>query len=212
MWRRLDRNECFVLGRMWFRSCPGYVSRPWRVRKEYVIYSYVDDKERERELIKRHSGNGHGKRLTNDLRPKRVSHNGSNYHGESNQQRHNDDDDAISNETLEEKDCLHAFQAVYHELQLIRTVRRSLHADLIKLPTLDQKKLHLKLSAQDSSAQVYLYLGEIHPQLEHRASYRPTAYQPPLVRHHEVKLTQFQWNFHHGFFSCLAIIVWKRAV
>lgn len=92
---------------------------------------------------------------------------------------------------LEEIDCLAAFHAVYHELQLIRTVRRP--RDLLAhmdLPLGDKKKNFHHPSA-DQQMQTLLFLGNIHPQLEQRASYRPTSYQPALVRHDHQEVSVF---------------------
>lgn len=173
------------------RTCPGYISRPWRVRKEYVIYNYVEapgptprtTTPEQQHHAKRHHNNHHNgssrKSTTPDLRPKRVSHNGS-HHQHAVLSNEDEEANVSSSGDLtpsgsvatEDIDCLSAFHAVYHELQLIRTVRRP--RDL------------LNNSKKGNSDQTLLFLGDVHPQLDQRASYRPTSYQPPLVRQHEV--------------------------
>ena len=176
------------------RSCPGFINRPWRVRKEYLVYSYGSqqggevDRASSRPLSvnkQRHGNIHHGngssmKKTTNaDLRSKRVSHNGSHYNvpTEATQQTTTT---TSSNNDADEIDCLSAFHAVYHELQLVRSVRRS--RDLVQQNT-DSK------TTQEVN---FLFLGDVHPQLEQRASYRPTSYQPPLIRHHHEVGTFFQ--------------------
>ena len=55
------------------RTCPGFVNRPWRARKEYTIYNSGEEEERQhgdQELIRRRPKAA--KKLTNDVRPKRV--------------------------------------------------------------------------------------------------------------------------------------------
>ncbi|KAI9557447.1 hypothetical protein GHT06_017275 [Daphnia sinensis] len=190
------------------RSCPGYITRPWRVRKEYLIYNYAVSGEGKSGQLKQSSaksspsdrhwmtasngkrhGNGSGRSnkvggsTGADQRSKRVSHNGSHHHHASSSDFATSDTAAHQMAALEEIDCLAAFHAVYHELQLIRTVRRP--RDLLAhmdLPSGDKKKNFHHPSA-DQQMQTLLFLGNIHPQLEQRASYRPTSYQPALVRH-----------------------------
>ena len=193
------------------RSCPGFINRPWRVRKEYLVYSYgssqlgggggggvggeVVASTRTLSVNKRHGGGGgsihHGngngssmKKTTNaDLRSKRVSHNGSHYNvpTEATQQTSTTSSTTTTTTTTSsssdadhEIDCLSAFHAVYHELQLIRSVRR--RRDLLNVQPVSS-------SSKAQEAQ-FLYLGDVHAQLDQRASYRPTAYQPALIRHH----------------------------
>ena len=160
------------------------------MRKEYLIYNYGSageeggEEQKSDRLTasngKRH-GNGSGRGNKADQRPKRVSHNGSHHlaAAASDSPTANNDNMPV----LDEIDCLPAFHAVYHELQLIRTVRRP--RDLLAEP-IQQKASKVKKSHE--SLQTFLFLGNIHPQLEQRASYRPTSYQPALVRHdhHEV--------------------------
>ena len=64
------------------------------------------------------------------------------------------------------------------------TRRRAVGADsrLARFMLHNQKPL----KTPQLAAQTQLYLGDVHPKLEDRASYRPTAYQPPLSRQHEV--------------------------
>lgn len=168
------------------RSCPGFINRPWRVRKEYLVYSYGSQQSGEvlgsassRPLSvnkQRHANIHHGngssmKKTTNaDLRSKRVSHNGSHYNVPTEATHQTT---TSSNNEADEIDCLSAFHAVYHELQLVRSVRR--WRDLVQQNT-DSKTKNSEVN--------FLYLGDVHPQLEQRASYRPTSYQPPLIRHH----------------------------
>jgi len=171
------------------RTCPGYISRPWRVRKEYMIYNLAEAAGSSSTQIlsaekhsKRHShqqlhNNGSSRKSTTpDLRPKRVSHNGSHHQHQSSEE--SNVSDAGSASTTEDVDCLSAFHAVYHELQLIRTVRRP--RDLLQSNNNNNKK-------NSNPEQTLLFLGDVHPQLDQRASYRPTSYQPALVRQHEVQ-------------------------
>jgi len=154
------------------RSCPGHIQRPWRIRKEYVVYNYgaeessgpvMAHQERVKKLRKRHS-NGNGSKNRSEMPQKRVSHNGSHFQREDVQD--------TPNETLEEVDCLQAFHAVYHELQLIRSARKWRN---------DPRR-----ADGSGSKRTFLFLGDVHTQLEQRASYRPTSYQPGLIRHHEI--------------------------
>ena len=140
---------------------------------------------------KRHgNGSGRGNKIGTDQRSKRVSHNGSHHH-------HASSPDFVTSEStpseasapLDEIDCLDAFHAVYHELQLIRTVRRpmDLLAESASKSSIGNKKKNFQSATVDQQQmQTLLFLGNIHPQLEQRASYRPTSYQPALVRHQEV--------------------------
>jgi hypothetical protein len=190
------------------------------VRKEYLIYNYgpaaagdgksaepfnkpasVRSSSSDRHWMtasngKRHNGSGRGNNNNNkmgaDQRSKRVSHNGS-HHSAS--MASTGGDFATPSDTpvaLDEIDCLAAFHAVYHELQLIRTVRRP--RDLLaESPQQSKssssgsgnkkKNFHLHPAVDAQPMQTLLFLGNIHSQLEQRASYRPTSYQPALVRH-----------------------------
>lgn len=141
---------------------------------------------------KRH-GNGSGRVNKigggGDQRSKRVSHNGSHHHAASS------DFVMSASGSADEIDCLAAFHAVYHELQLIRTVRRPKDLLAESHPVIGNKKKKPTTSTSTSvHQQTLLFLGNIHPQLEQRASYRPTSYQPALVRHdhqevsHQIKL------------------------
>ena len=97
-----------------------------------------------------------------------------------------DDDEEISNETLEEVDCLNAFHAVYHELQLIKSVRKAKKFPKHK-PDFAKNALFY-----ETQPKMYLLLGDIHPHPEHRASYRPTSYQTALVRDQEVRKATYR--------------------
>lgn len=175
-------------------SCPGYVSRPWRVRKEYLIYNYGTSEsatrappiERQITNNKRQNASSRHNKANSDLRAKRVSHNGSHY------QQHATESTPAPADANDEIDCLAAFHAVYHELQLVRTVRRQ-RDFLSGAPesTTHHHQQH-KGKKKRHNEQSLLYLGNIHPHLEQRASYRPTSYQPPLVRHehHEVRFSR----------------------
>ena len=97
--------------KLYDRSCPGYIMRPWRIHKEYVIYNYATEEwtasemhpERVKAVRKRHSNGSGSKKLVNDVRPnKRVSHNGS--HLVDTPLHH------VSNDTLEDIDCLQGNQ------------------------------------------------------------------------------------------------------
>ncbi|XP_046438475.1 protein APCDD1-like [Daphnia pulex] len=197
------------------RSCPGYINRPWRVRKEYLIYNYgpaaagdgksaepfnkpasVRSSSSDRHWMtasngKRHNGSGRGNnnnKMGADQRSKRVSHNGSHHSASTGGDFATPSDTSVA---LDEIDCLAAFHAVYHELQLIRTVRRP--RDLLAESPQQSKSSssgsgnkkknfhHPVVDAQPM--QTLLFLGNIHSQLEQRASYRPTSYQPALIRH-----------------------------
>lgn len=148
---------------------------------------------------KRHgNGSGRGNKVggssSADQRSKRVSHNGSHHHHASSSDFAPAETAAHQMAALDEIDCLAAFHAVYHELQLIRTVRRP--RDLLAQtdsPLADKKKNYNHHHSVDQQMQTLLFLGNIHPQLEQRTSYRPTSYQPALVRHdhQEVSISRF---------------------
>lgn len=146
---------------------------------------------------KRHgNGSGRGNKAgqADQRSAKRVSHNGSHHYPMSDASTANQRDENMA--VLDEIDCLSAFHAVYHELQLIRTVRRPRelltetqpvhhpHESSLKMSKNNKKSYHHSSADQ----QTLLFLGNIHPQLEQRASYRPTSYQPALIRyeHNEV--------------------------
>jgi Adenomatosis polyposis coli down-regulated 1 len=183
------------------------------VRKEYLIYNYgpaagdgkstepfkpasVRSSSSDRHWMtasngKRHNGSGRGNKMGADQRSKRVSHNGS-HHQASSGDFVTPSDTSVA---LDEIDCLAAFHAVYHELQLIRTVRRP--RDLLaespqqKSSGGNKKKNFHHPAVDQQPMQTLLFLGNIHPQLEQRASYRPTSYQPALVRHDHQEVSRF---------------------
>jgi hypothetical protein len=142
------------------------------------------------------NGSGRGNKIGSDQRSKRVSHNGSHHHhhvssSSSDFVTSSRPSDVAAASSPDEIDCLAAFHAVYHELQLIRTVRRPrdlLLAESIPLAQQksssgNKKKNFHHQPPVDQPMQTLLFLGNIHPLLEQRASYRPTSYQPALVRH-----------------------------
>ena len=65
-------------------------------------------------------------------------------------------------------DCLEPLHLSFHELQLARVERRPTHGNL-DLKTKPRRNPHWRTE---------LLLGDIHTQLEERARYRPTAWQP----------------------------------
>lgn len=186
------------------------------MRKEYLIYNYgpaaagdgksaepfnkpasVRSSSSDRHWMtasngKRHNGSGRGNnnnKMGADQRSKRVSHNGSHHSASASTGGDSVTPSDPSAVALDEIDCLAAFHAVYHELQLIRTVRRP--RDLLaespqskSSPSGGNKKKNFHHPPVDvQPMQTLLFLGNIHSQLEQRASYRPTSYQPALVRH-----------------------------
>jgi hypothetical protein len=68
----------------------------------------------------------------------------------------------------EEVDCLSALHAVFHELQLVRVQRRP------------------KGPPDNRHPRYELLLGDLHSRPELRNSYRPTAFQTPLLRADQV--------------------------
>jgi hypothetical protein len=72
----------------------------------------------------------------------------------------------------DDMDCLSALHAVFHELQLVRIQRRP------RGPPENHHPRH------------ELLLGDIHSRTEFRNTYRPTAFQTPLLRADQV-LTDF---------------------
>jgi hypothetical protein len=68
----------------------------------------------------------------------------------------------------EDMDCLSALHAVFHELQLVRVQRRP------------------KGPPDNRHPRYELLLGDLHSRPELRNSYRPTAFQTPLLRADQV--------------------------
>jgi hypothetical protein len=68
----------------------------------------------------------------------------------------------------DDMDCLSALHAVFHELQLVRIERRPKGLPGIRHPRHE------------------LLLGDVHSRPEFRNTYRPTAFQTPLLRADQV--------------------------
>lgn len=76
----------------------------------------------------------------------------------------------------EDMDCLSALHAVFHELQLVRVQRRP------------------KGPPDNRHPRYELLLGDLHSRPELRNSYRPTAFQTPLLRADQVSEILFLGN------------------
>ncbi|XP_013781743.2 protein APCDD1-like [Limulus polyphemus] len=104
------------------RSCPGFVKKPWRSYKKYLVYSYIE-----------------------------INH-------------HSKGNDVI--EVVEDIDCLMSLHVSLNELQLMRVEHR--------------KPFHHRHRPRNMRTE--LFLGDIHTRYHQRERYRPTSYQPPLLK------------------------------
>lgn len=131
-------------------TCPGQVRRRWRPYREYVVLSINED------------GDDGGVQPPRNNLPPSEPHSPGQGRARS-----------VRLMSTTDVDCLSALHAAFHELQLVRTQRRSQgphprHAR--PAPRAPRTTRH------------ELLLGDVHSRPDQRGNYRPTAFQVPLLK------------------------------
>ena len=91
----------------------------------------------------------------------------------------NNNNNAVRLMSTSDVDCLSALHAAFHELQLVRSQRR---------PHSPRPPPAASAAPKAPRSRHELLLGDVHSRPDQRGSYRPTAFQVPLLRADQVSL------------------------